>query len=241
MARDPALQRARVTVLARVVELVDRGGPSLRPAELYATLPLRPPPAALAAKLARRSRLSRAERAVIQSCRYWRSTQDWLGRPYAAGEEHALVLVARDIAARIAASVAWASAELDEHRVRLDLIAELDQVDARARDIADLRHRLAAIAAHPEDTHAAALAASWQALVERVAVLLLYAGRLTAQGQELTHRAEQADADLLAGRVDELVAGAVHDELAAARLHDLAEDLRYLELTNSAPWRRSAR
>lgn len=71
--------------------------------------------------------------------RTWRSEPAWLG-PLAQTEERALVFVAVEVVERITASPAWRS--LDDHQVRLDLVAELGDIDRRAYELAQLRHRI---------------------------------------------------------------------------------------------------
>jgi hypothetical protein len=146
----------------------------------------------------------------------WRSGRDWLG-PLAQTEERALVFVAMDVVARITASDAWRSGD---HNGRLDPGFELDQIDGRAHELAALRHQAGDRVGRE---HAAVLADSWTALVDRVAALSGYADRLPMMAHEPTELADEQVARLLAGRAG--------DELAADQVHALAGELP--AITNS--------
>jgi hypothetical protein len=159
-------------------------------------------------------RLSRRSLSRRESSASWQSRQSWLG-PLAQSRERRLVFVAVDTVARIARSDAWASEYTDDHRIRLDLVTELDQIDEQAYQLAALRHRLGD---QPDEHHAAALDQSWDALVDRVSALSAYADRLAALASE---RAVRADDDAAA----RLIAGTVRDELAAGQLRDLTDDV----------------
>jgi hypothetical protein len=161
-------------------------------------------------RVSRRS-LSRKERKESTS---WQSRQSWLG-PLAQSRERRLVFVAVDTVARIARSDAWASDYTDDHRIRLDLVTELDEIDDQAYQLAALRHRLGE---QPDEHHAAAVDQSWNALVDRVTALSEYADRLAALASEHAVRAD----DEAAAR---LIAGTVRDELAAGQLRDLTDDV----------------
>ncbi|HWC81574.1 MAG TPA: hypothetical protein VG756_16610 [Pseudonocardiaceae bacterium] len=168
-------------------------------------------------------RLSTADRRSLAAARYWQSRQGWIG-PLSGTRERRLALVARDLVERIATSPAWTSGELDGHRVQLDLIAELDQIDEQAYQLAHLRSTL------PDGPHTA-LEQGWAALVDRVAALLVYAGRLGVFERELAaHQAEQRTraAD---EQVARLLAGAARDDLAADTLQALTQDLAARRIT----------
>jgi len=155
-------------------------------------------------RLSRRS-LSRSEISAS-----WRSRQAWLG-PWAQTQERRLVFVAVDTVARIARSNAWASDDLENHRVRLDLLTELDEIDDQAFHLAVLRRKLGDL---PDEQHADALQRSWDALVDRVSALSEYADRLAALQSE--HDAVAADS-----AVARLLAGTARDELASEQVRDL--------------------
>jgi hypothetical protein len=140
----------------------------------------------------------------------WRSRQAWLG-PWAQSQERRLVFVAVDAVARIARSTAWASDDLDDHRIRLDLVTELDEIDEQAFQLAVLRRKLGD---QPDEQHAAALRRSWDALVDRVSALSAYADRLAALQSE--RNAVAADS-----AVARLLAGTARDELASEQVRDL--------------------
>ena len=153
----------------------------------------------------------------------WQSTQPWLG-PLAQSPERRLVFVAVDTVARIAGSDAWSSRHLDDHRIRLDLAAELDDIDAQAYRLAELREQAGT-------QHTDVLDQGWNALVDRVSALSDYADRLAALE---TEAGEPADDDA-AGR---LLAGAASDELASDQVRGLTHDLP--AITNSETSHRSA-
>jgi len=144
------------------------------------------------------NRLSFAERQQVAAASSWRSRQAWTGR----GEERGLVIAAVDAAGRIARSPAWRSGRLDEQRVRLDLAAELDQIDEQAHRIADAR------------ANGADVGAAWDAALDRVAALTAYANELDGYAQR--RRAELARQDPVA--TEQLLAGTAGDQLALEQL-----------------------
>jgi hypothetical protein len=163
----------------------------------------------------------------------WRSRQAWLG-PLVQSPERALLFAAVDVVGRIVVSAAWASPYLDDHRIRLDPALELDEIDDQALRLARLRHELG----QPEP-----LPHGWPALVDRVAALELYAGRLLALESELARQAAADRAALLEMNAATLAAGAARDELATDHVRALADDLRHRttgEITNSATSHRNA-
>lgn len=155
-------------------------------------------------------RLSRRSLSRNEISASWRSRQAWLG-PVAQSRERRLVFVAVDTVARIARSSAWASDDLDDHRIRLDLVTELDEIDDQAFQLAVLRRKLGG---QPDEQHAAALRRSWDALVDRVSALSAYADRLAALRSE--QNAVAADS-----AVARLLAGTARDELASEQVRDL--------------------
>jgi hypothetical protein len=146
----------------------------------------------------------------------WQSTQQWLG-PLAQTRERRLVFVAMDTVARIAGSEAWSSPDLDEHRIRLNLLAELDDIDAQA-------YRLAELGSHSGNQHAEVVDQGWDALVDRVSALSAYADRLAAL------ETEPAAAPIDAA-ANQLLAGSARDELASDHVRGLTRDLP--DVTNS--------
>jgi hypothetical protein len=171
-------------------------------------------------------RLSRRSLSRKEISASWQSRQSWLG-PLAQSQERRLVFVAVDTVARIAHSDAWASDYTDDHRIRLDLVTELDEIDDQAYQLAALRHRLGE---QPDEQHAAAVDQSWNALVDRVSALSAYADRLAALAAE---PAISADDDAAA----RLIAGTVRDELATEQLRDLTTDA---DVTNYGTSHRNA-
>jgi hypothetical protein len=149
----------------------------------------------------------------------WQSVQPWIGQ-HTQSPERRLVFVAVDTVARIAGSAAWSSPYLDDHRIRLDLVTELDDIDAQAYQLAELRSRTGGQGHHEE-----VLRQGWDALVDRVSALSNYADRLAGLAPELARRAEAdraAHADDAAAR---LLAGSVRDELASDQVRGLTRDL----------------
>jgi hypothetical protein len=195
---DAELAAARTTVLDTVRGTLSQGGLSLRPADLC-TWP---------------------------DGTVWCSQSDWLGS-LAQTEERALVFVAVSIVERIATSTAWGSPDLEDHQIRLDLVAELDAIDGRAFELADLCHRLGVPGRSADDTYGAVLTRSWEALVDRVAALATYADRLHVLDAELTDRARAQRRALAEAQVERLVTGWAGDELAADQVRDLAGDLGF--------------
>ncbi|HVU92572.1 MAG TPA: hypothetical protein VHC23_10080, partial [Jatrophihabitans sp.] len=130
----------------------------------------------------------------------------------ASGRERGLVIAATRAAARITASPSWRSGRLDEQRVRLDLAAELDQIDEQAHRIAAARTATGPVTADP------AVDRAWEAAVDRVAALTAYANELDGYAQR--RREEQARlGDPV--RDTDLLAGSAQDELALEQLYAL--------------------
>lgn len=169
-------------------------------------------------------RLTHDERHALHETTRWQSRQNWIG-PLAGSIERRLVIVARDLVERIVASPAWASGHLAAHRTRLNLGAELDQIDEQAFGLATLRGQLADGVRVPGDQRAVAAEQGWQRLVDRVAGLALYAQRLDGVQQRLARQAAEHEAAYADGTVARLVAGTVRDELAADTLRSLSEEL----------------
>ncbi len=210
MSDDAELAAARDTVLGAVRTALGQGGLPLREPGL-------PAPAAP------------GKHAAYE----WRSRRPWLG-PLVQSVERALLFVAVAVVERIVTSAAWASPHLDDHRVRLDPVLELDEIDDQALRLARLRHQLGA--REPVQP-------GWAALVDRVAALRLYADRLPALESELAAQAAADRATLLELNAATLAAGAARDELATDHVRALADDLRDRttgEITNSSTSHRNA-
>jgi hypothetical protein len=169
-------------------------------------------------------RLTHDERHALHETKRWQSRQNWIG-PLSGSIERRLVIVARDLVERIVASPAWASGQLAAHRTRLNLGAELDQIDEQAFGLATLRGQLAAGVPIPGDQRAVAAEQGWQRLVDRVAGLAVYAQRLDGMQHRLARQAAEYEAAYADGTVARLVAGTVRDELAADTLRSLSEEL----------------
>jgi hypothetical protein len=168
--------------------------------------------ALLGARIAARGhdRLTLADRRAISAASRWESRQSWTG-PLATCRERGLVIAAARAAERIARSPGWRSGRIDEQRVRLDLGAELDQIDDQAHRIAAARHEHGAV----PPGGAPVLDAAWETTLNRVAALTAYAGRLDGLEQR---RAAALTAEGDPVRDEDLLAGAARDEFAMQEL-----------------------
>jgi hypothetical protein len=122
-----------------------------------------------------RLRMATSERRELVADRSWHSQQPWLGQLTQTSERR-LVAQAQDAVTRLVGAPAWTSHAFDGHRLRLDLKAELDEIDDQA-------YRLAAsasagnVAAAPDMTTTDAARA---ALRRRVEALSAYADAVLA-------------------------------------------------------------
>lgn len=157
-------------------------------------------------------RLTAAERRTLEASRHWESRQPWRP-PLTGGPERRLVSMACDLVRRVTAGPVWAADYLDDQRLRLDLTAELDQIDAQA-------YRLAT--ARPAGDAAEPAGPAWHALIDRVVALERYADELAALDLRLAARAAVEPDDA----VPELAAGIVRDRYAAEDLRTLTDELR---------------
>jgi hypothetical protein len=189
--------------------------------------------AAPVAAYARRDplRLTSGQQRLLSRSRHWASSQPWL-RIRSDGPERRLVSVACDEAGRIASSRAWASRHLDEHRLRLDLAGELDQIDRQAFQLAELRvHRAEPAGDSPPAAAGpdSATAPAWNALVDRVAALRVYADTVAALEPKIAELEAEENTARIEGSLMQIAAGSVQDEFAAADLRALTDDLRRLD------------
>ena len=122
--------------------------------------------------------------------------------------------VAQDAVRELIRSPAWQSAAFDEHRIRLDLKAELDEVDRQAYDLAVVRPKLTD---QSRDAHAAASAA----LQRRVAALRTYSDAVVA----LSSTPEPADAAANERQLQSALVATVRDEFAIERLTGLYTEI----------------
>jgi hypothetical protein len=159
------------------------------------------------------ARLSGAERRAIAAASQWDSKQSWTG-PIEFCEERGLVIAAAREAERIVGTPEWRSGVLAEQRVRLNLGAELDQIDEQA-------HRIA-LARHVDRSGSPAVDAAWESALNRVAALSAYADGIGG----LSGPANQA-------RESDLLAGSAGDELALERLAELTV---FLDAGRSEPF-----
>ena len=161
-------------------------------------------------------RVSSAERRALVADRSWQSSQPWVGAP-ANTPERKLVYVAQDAVAALVRAPAWRSAAFDEHRIRLDLKAELDEVDRQAYDLAVVRPQLSP---QSRDAHAAAGAA----LQRRVEALRTYSDAVVALGGN----PEPPDAAAHERQLESALVATVRDEFAIERLAGLHAELTSL-------------
>jgi hypothetical protein len=182
--------------------------------------------AALGARFASRdsTRLTAGDRRAIRNASQWHSAQPWI-TPLATSSERGLVIAAARAAERIARSPTWRSGRIDEQRVRLDLGAELDQIDDQAYRIATARteHGTAAMGTAP------VIDAAWEATLNRVAALTAYADHLDGYDKRRTEAFTRQGDPV---RDSDLMAGSVRDEFA---LDDLVALTFYLSATRHDP------
>jgi hypothetical protein len=216
--RDRVWQR--VVVPSATLAVADLGGTAVAAAASHPILAvvagvLFVPLAAIAASGARFAtrdplRLTTGERRAINDASRWESKQVWTG-PLSSCAERGLVIAAAQAAQRIAQSSAWRSGRIDEQRVRLDLGAELDQIDDQAHRIATARHSSGEVASGTTPV----VDSAWEATLNRVAALTAYANQL--DGYDERRRAELArQGDPV--RDSDLMAGSVRDEMAVDQL-----------------------
>jgi hypothetical protein len=182
--------------------------------------------AALGARFAAHDplRLTASDQRAIHDASRWESVQAWAS-PLATSSERGLVIAATRAAERIARSVTWRSGRIDEQRVRLDLGAELDQIDDQAYRIASARteHGTTSMGTAP------VVDAAWEATLNRVAALTAYADHLDGYDKQRSEAlARQGDPV----RDSDLMAGSVRDELA---LDDLVALTFYLSANRHDP------
>ncbi|HEV7205736.1 MAG TPA: hypothetical protein VGN18_14095 [Jatrophihabitans sp.] len=168
--------------------------------------------AALAARRATPGpRLNPAELRAIRVASRWRSEQAWSG-PLVHTRERGLVVAAIRAVERIIASPGWRSGRLDEHRVRIDVAIELDQVDAQCFRVASARYEGETGGLPIERPADPVVEQAWDAVVTRVAALHCYADSLDGLGEARAQAVANPvrDADLLGG--------SFQDELATQNL-----------------------
>ena len=127
--------------------------------------------------MADRLRMASSERRELVADRSWQSGQPWIG-PLTQTPERRLVAQAQDAVSRLVGAPAWTSPTFDGHRLRLDLKAELDEIDGQA-------YRLAATSRDhgtevTPSTEAPAHRSAREALRRRVDALSAYADAVSA-------------------------------------------------------------
>ena len=162
-------------------------------------------------------RVSSAERRALVADRNWQSSQSWVGAP-ATTPERTMVSIAQDAVQSLVRAPAWSSPAFEEHRIRLDLKAELDEVDRQAYDLAVVRPQLTP---QSRDAHAAASAA----LRRRVESLRAYADAVVAIGGT----PKPSDASAHERQLESALVATVRDEFAIERLAGLHAELPSLQ------------
>jgi hypothetical protein len=170
--------------------------------------------AVIGAGIMRRSpaQLTLADRRAMVLASRWDSKQSWAG-PLATCDERGLVIAAARVAERIAGSPGWRLDALGEHRVRLDLVAELDQIEDQAHRIALARQQHTGV---PDPV----LEQSWDALVDRVAALTAYADGLDGLAAARAAAISNLGGDPV--RDSDLLAGSTRDQMALEQLYALS-------------------
>jgi hypothetical protein len=160
-------------------------------------------------------RLTLADRRAMAAASRWDSKQAWTG-PLAGGQERGLVIAAARVAERIARSSGWQSGALSEHRIRLDLISTLDEIDDQAHRIAVARQQQPGGPAGTDP----AVDVAWDAAVDRVAALTAYAdsldGLAAAQAAAITRLGGDPVRD------EGLLTGSAQDQFALEQLYALS-------------------
>jgi hypothetical protein len=149
-----------------------------------------------------RLRLRTAQRRRLNENRTWHSHQPWHHVP-TDGVARLLISRAQQAVGQIVTSPAWATAEFDDHRARLDLAAELDEIDAQAFNLARLT---------PPPVELTTLTA-------RVDALCAYAAAVSTQPGDATTAPDPQSRSAA-------VVGGVRDEYATDHLRALTEDVR---------------
>ena len=159
-----------------------------------------------------RLRMATSERRELVANRSWHSAQPWIGE-LTQTPERRLVAQAQDAVARLVGAPAWTSRSFDGPRLRLDLKAELDEIDAQAYQLAASDpERGANGAPSPESVAAEAIAhrSAQEALRRRVDALSAYADAVSALPAELPSSDDAADDE----RIQRALTAAVRDEFA---------------------------
>jgi hypothetical protein len=182
--------------------------------------------AGLATVAVQAGRSARREVAAVPAV-VWQSAQPWLG-PLAATPERRLVGVACRAVGRITGAPAWDTPALDDHRLTLDLAAELDQIDAQAYAVAVARYSGAGSGAGAQLSPAVSdpvTAQQWDALLDHVAALDHYARAVESAGGPGGEGVSSGPPALTEAGGQQLAAGAVRDEFATTHLRELTADL----------------
>ena len=170
---------------------------------------------ALAARSAMRrdpAQVPPPDRRAIHAASRWDSKQSWTG-PLATSSERGLVVAATQAAERIARSPGWTSGALADHRIQVDLVFELDQIDDQA-------HRIAVARQQQPGTTDPVLDQAWDAAVDRVAALTAYADNIDGLAKSQQDAINRLGGDPV--RDSNLLAGSTQDQLAFEQLYALS-------------------
>jgi hypothetical protein len=170
-----------------------------------------------------RLRMATSERRELMADRSWHSEQPWIGA-LTQTPERRLVAQAQDAVARLVGAPAWSSPAFDGHRVRLDLKAELEEIDGQAYQLAASDPaRDANGAPAPEPTPPAVIAhrSARDALGRRVGALSAYADAVSALSPEPPASESEADD----AQVQRALTATVRDEFATDQWTALRREL----------------
>ncbi len=154
-------------------------------------------------------------RRELNQARSWQSRQPWMG-PRSSSAEFRLVGVAHRAVQQLADSPAWASSFLSEHRLRLNLIQELDAIDYQASQLVALR----TANGDPEAVNSA-----WASLVDRVARLRHYRDQVIGLNAHVAELDAAARISQLEPQMRQVAVGSAMDQFAAEHVRTLSADL----------------
>ena len=182
-------------------------------------------------------RVTSAERRELVADRSWHSVQPWTGE-LAHTSERRMLAQAQAAVTSLVGAPAWSSSAFEEHRLRLDLKAELDEIDRAAYQLASTGPTRGASALPPAQAtpppqatsappagageELSAHAAAAQALRRRVDALSAYADAVTALPAAPPVSTTDIDTE---DRVHQALSAAVRDEFGAEQWILLRDEL----------------
>lgn len=178
-----------------------------------------------------RLRMASSERRELVADRSWHSEQPWIGA-LTQTPERRLVAQAQDAVIRLVGAPAWTSPAFDGHRLRLDLKAELEDIDGQAYRLAASRPGVKVPAAPaeltsagPAETEMSGHNGAREALRRRVEALSAYADAVAALPHEPFTAAADGDHHADDDRVRRALTATVRDELATDQWTALRREL----------------